>query len=242
MDALRFDAVTRRLARSQHSRRVLLGSGGLGLGALVSGVFASRPGSVAAAPLGQGMPEATPATEHPDALQIDGVWLCNQTFALCTTAICDRSASDPSIANCQCVVLQGYSMGFKTCAERAPAGTSVTSTFSTANVNAEFGALQCPEEAAWANYLDYPCEMDPRNPALATCQCALVERGPSFTFGGRCDPQACTAEIISGTTPDLPGTAQYETGMRRLNQTVTFPQVCPGAPAEASPAAAPTGG
>lgn len=80
------------------------------------------------------------------------------------------------------MVLNGYSMGFKTCEERAQNGTSLFSTFSTANVNSEFGILSCPDDAAWVNCLDYPCEMDPRDPALATCQCAVVEQGPSHLW------------------------------------------------------------
>jgi hypothetical protein len=190
----------------------------------------------------QETPAATPAVEHPDAIPIDGAWFCNQTYALCNTAVCARSADDPSIANCHCVVLNGYSIGFTTCAERAQVGSSLYSTFSTANVNSEFGILICPEDAAWVNCLDYPCEMDARDPALATCQCAVVETGPFRTFGGRCDERACTTELLSGTSLDVPGVKQYEAGMQQVHQTIILPATCPGATPVASPGATPASG
>jgi hypothetical protein len=242
MDALRFDAVTRHLAQSPMSRRRTIRTGGWGLITLAAGAFVPRRGTVAAAPASQGTPAATPAGELPDAIPIDGAWFCNQTFALCNTALCVRSADDPSIASCHCVVLNGYSIGFKTCEERAQVGTSLWSTFSTANVNSEFGILTCPDDAAWANCLDYPCEMDARDPALATCQCAVVESGPFRTFGGRCDERACSAELLSGTSLDVPGVKQYEAGMQQVQQVIILPATCPGATPVASPVATPPGG
>ncbi|HET7092803.1 MAG TPA: hypothetical protein VFI22_04970, partial [Thermomicrobiales bacterium] len=227
------------LARGRRSRRAMLGTGGFGLIALAAGAFRPRLGTVAAAPARQGA-AATPAAEHPDAIPIDGAWFCNQTYALCNTALCERSADDPSVANCHCVVLNGYSIGFKTCSERAQIETRLWSTFSTANVNSEFGILSCPADAAWANCLDYPCEMDPRDPALATCQCAVVASGPFRTFGGRCDERACTSELLSGTPLEAPGVKQYEAGMRQVHQTVTLPATCPGK--TATPGATPAGG
>lgn len=239
MDAQRFDSVTRRLAQGQFSRRVMLGSSGFGLGALAAGAFLPLRHAVAAA---RDTAAATPAGEHPDAIPIDGAWFCNQTFALCNTAVCERSADDPSVASCHCVVLNGYSIGFKTCDERAQAGTSLWSTFSTANVNSEFGILVCPADAAWVNCLDYPCEMDARDPALATCQCAVVETGPFRTFGGRCDEGACTTELLSGTSLEAPGVTQYEAGMQQVQQVITLPATCPGATPAASAGATPAAG
>jgi hypothetical protein len=239
MDARRFDSIARRTARAHLSRRVMIGTGGFGVVALIAGGFTPHRGALAAAPARQGTPATTPAA-HPDAIPIDGAWFCNQTYALCNTALCERSADDPNTANCHCVVLNGYSIGFKTCDERAQVETSLWSTFSTANVNSEFGILACPDDAAWANCLDYPCEMDARDPALATCQCAVVDAGPFRTFGGRCDERACTGELLSGTPLDAPGVKQYEAGMRQVNQSVTLPATCPGK--TATPGATPAGG
>lgn len=162
-----------------------------------------------------------------NALEVDGAWLCNQTFALCTTAPCVPSATDPNISVCDCVVVNGYSVGFKSCSERAQSGRKVRSAFSTVNVNPNFAVLSCPSGVPWANCLDVECEIDPTNPAVAKCQCVTVTTGESLTFGGACETATCTSTIWSAATPDLPGSAQYRKGMKQLNQPVTFPATCP---------------
>jgi hypothetical protein len=136
-------------------------------------------------------------------------------------------------------VVDSYAIGYKTCTERAQAGSSLHSNFSTVNVNSEFGVLTCPESAPWANCLDVPCEIDAFNPAVATCQCLLVETGPSLTFGGGCDTSTCTSTIWSAAPEGLLGLAQYEEGMKRVNQTVTLPSTCPSGTPTASPVATP---
>ncbi|EHB58723.1 methylamine utilization MauE [Mycolicibacterium rhodesiae JS60] len=172
-------------------------------------------------------PKKAAANTNPDALEVDGAWLCNQTFALCTTAPCEPSPTDPGVAVCRCVVENGYSVGFKTCTERTQSGHKVVSNFSTINVNPNFAVLSCAPGIPWANCLDMPCEVDPLNPALANCQCQVVTTGESLTFGGGCDTATCTSTIWSAATPDLPGSTQYKKGMKQLNQAVTFPQTCP---------------
>jgi thiol-disulfide isomerase/thioredoxin len=164
-----------------------------------------------------------------NAFEVDGAFLCNQTFALCTTAPCVPSPSDPNIAVCNCVVVNGYSVGFKSCTDRAQSGNKVRSAFSTVNVNANFGVLSCPSGVPWANCLDVECEIDATNPALARCQCLTVKTGESRTFGGGCDTATCTSTIWSAATPDLPANAQYRKGMNQLGQPVNFPKTCPAA-------------
>jgi thiol-disulfide isomerase/thioredoxin len=160
-----------------------------------------------------------------DAFEVDGAWLCNQTFALCTTAPCVPSPTDPNISICNCVVVNGYSVGFKSCNDRAQSGNKVRSAFST--VNANFGVLSCPSGVPWANCLDVECEIDATNPAVAKCQCLTVKTGESLTFGGGCDTATCTSTIWSAATPDLPATTQYRKGMNQIGQPVNFPQTCP---------------
>jgi thiol-disulfide isomerase/thioredoxin len=162
-----------------------------------------------------------------NGFEVDGAWLCNQTFALCTTAPCVPSPTDPSISVCNCVVVNGYSIGFKTCTDRAQSGNKVRSAFSTVNVNSNFGVLSCPSGVPWANCLDVECEIDPSNPAVAKCQCLTVRSGESLTFGGGCDTATCTSTIWSAATPDLPAAAQYRKGMNQLGQPVNFPKTCP---------------
>jgi hypothetical protein len=162
-----------------------------------------------------------------DAFEVDGAWLCNQTFALCTTAPCVPSPTDPNISVCNCVVVNGHSVGFKTCTDRAQSGNKVRSAFSTVNVNANFGVLSCPSGVPWANCLDVECEIDATNPAVAKCQCLTVKTGESLTFGGGCDTATCTSTIWSAATPDLPASAQYRKGMSQIGQPVNFPKTCP---------------
>jgi hypothetical protein len=247
MSGSRVDRVARRLARGQFSRRAALRAGGFGvLAAMVRLVGLGAPGGDAAArvraaasPVAQSTPGTCPGAPVAELFN-DGAWLCRQPYALCTTAPCERSTSDATIATCRCVVLDGYSIGFTTCRERALAGKAIVSTFSTQNVNSAFGALTCPEDAPWANCLDMPCEIDPLDPALATCQCQVVETGPSFTFGGGCDPSTCSSVIWSAASP--PGVTQYAAAMRCVDQPVTFPTTCPPATPVAAPRGTPASG
>jgi hypothetical protein len=194
----------------------------------------TRRGLLRRASVGLALPAIAAAAcdsdKHVDtnALEVDGAWLCNQTFALCTTAPCVPSPSDPNISVCECVVVNGFSVGFKPCPERAQSGNKVRSAFSTVNVNASFGVLSCPSGVPWANCLDVECEIDPNNPAVAKCQCITVKTGESRTFGGGCNTATCTSTIWSAATPDLPATAQYRKGMKQLGQQmVDFPRACP---------------
>ena len=223
MDGYRFDRITKRLTLGPHSRRAALRAGVVGLAATAL----PRGGAAAQA---SGTPESGDASE----MEIDGMWFCNQTFALCTTAPCELDEGDKTIANCHCVVANAYAIGNKTCAERAQAGRSIHSNFSTVNVNSEFAVMTCPADAPWANCLDVPCEIDALNPAVATCQCVMAETGPSLTFGGGCDTSTCTT-IWSAAPTDYIGLAQYEEGMRRVNLQVTLPETCPADAAAATP-------
>jgi hypothetical protein len=244
MDGFHFDHFTRRLTDARLSRRATLSAGGLGVVSAAFATFGMLKGVQGAAgksPNAQATPAAeggTPTAADPNAMNIDGAWFCKQTFALCTTAPCELSESDPTIANCHCVVVDSYAIGFKTCEERAQSGTQLHSNFSTANVNSEFSVLTCPESTPWANCLDVPCEIDTFNPAVATCQCVMVETGPSLTFGGGCDTSTCTSTIWSAALEGLLGLQQYETGMKQVNQEVVLPATCPSAtPVAATPAA-----
>jgi hypothetical protein len=244
MDGLRFDLVARRLGKSRLSRRATMSAGGLGVAATAFaafGILRDVPGAAAKSPNAYATPAAgdgTPTAGDPNAMNIDGAWFCKQTFALCTTAPCELSESDPTIASCHCVVVDSYAIGFKTCEERAQSGAQLHSNFSTANVNSEFSVLTCPESTPWANCLDVPCEIDTFNPAVATCQCMMVETGPSLTFGGGCDTDTCTSTIWSAAPEGLLGLEQYETGMKQVNQEVVLPATCPSAtPVAATPTA-----
>ena len=99
--------------RGPLSRRSALGAGALGVAAAMARrVGLSAPGfdgsngraPVVGASAAQSTPTTCPAESTTDIL-VDGAWLCRQPYALCTTAPCERSTSDETIANCRCVVL-----------------------------------------------------------------------------------------------------------------------------------------
>src|SRR4051812_16393729 len=130
MHSSRVDRLARHLAWGQFSRRAALQASGLGVvTAMVRHGGLAAPGVDTAGvrmravgtPAAQSTPGSCPEAPVPELFN-DGAWLCRQPYALCTTAPCERSTSDPTIATCDCVVLDGYSIGFTTCREREPVG------------------------------------------------------------------------------------------------------------------------
>lgn len=164
---------------------------------------------------------------RPKELKIDGAWLCDQRYALCTSAPCMQSETDPKIGICNCVVTRGYSVGFKSCKQRAPRGDQLHSNFSLQRVNSRTRAMTCSARGVWTQCLDVVCHVDPANPKRALCQCVKMETKNFVTFGGDCDTETCSSVIWSATTKPFPGGAQYEKGLKRLGLPVTFPKSCP---------------
>ena len=64
------------------------------------------------------------------------------------------------------------------------------------------------------------------DPTKATCQCALVKRGPSFTFGGDCKTDTCGKTIWSGAHTTVGGSDINE-AMKRVGQPLVLPPPCP---------------
>jgi hypothetical protein len=120
-------------------------------------------------------------------------------------------------------VLNGYSAGFTSCADRAPSGNTLTSTFSLQGLTPQVRGMTCQVPGAggaWANCLDMICELDPANPSQAICQCVKVVSQEYLIFAGDCDPAACTSVIWSGAALTGNLTAAYTSGMQALNQQV----------------------
>ena len=158
-------------------------------------------------------------------VDMDGAWLCNQRYALCTGAACVPSKTDPTVAVCQCKVLDGYSAGYLPCAKRKPSGSTLVSTFSTQNLSSALAVMTCPADAPWANCLDVTCQIDSAQPDKAICNCPVVEKGPSFTFVTDCNTATCTQVVWSGAAP--PGVTQYVPAMKKVGKTAKFPRNCP---------------
>jgi peroxiredoxin len=170
----------------------------------------------------------TTASTKPKQLKVNNTYICDQNYALCTNAPCVPSKHDPNIVICDCVVESGYSVGFTACPKRAPHGTHLYSTFSTQVAARSSGAMTCGKDVQWANCLDYPCVLDPNDPTKATCECAVVKTGPSFTFGGDCKTQTCGNTIWSGAHNNAGGPA-IAAAMKNLGQPLVFPKPCPKA-------------
>jgi hypothetical protein len=162
---------------------------------------------------------------RPTELHVGNAYICQQTYALCTNAPCVPSPHDPNVVICDCVVKPGYSIGLIPCAQRAPRGNTLYSTFSTELVTSGIHAMTCPEHVPWANCVDSICKLDPRDPHNARCQCPLVKTGPSFTLGGDCDTKTCGKTIWSGAHSGLGG-SQVTAAMKRVGQPLVFPSPC----------------
>jgi len=157
-------------------------------------------------------------------LKVKGAWLCDQRYALCTSAACKPTPTNPSVSICHCFVQDGYSMAYGSCEARKPSGNRLSSSFSTQKLTSKSAIMTCPASVPWANCLDAPCEVDPKDPTRAICQCPVVETGPSVIFGGDCDTAACTSAIWSGAAP--PGLAQFGQALQEVGGTAHFPRVC----------------
>jgi hypothetical protein len=167
------------------------------------------------------------AAARPKKLKIDGAWLCDQRYALCTFAACKPSKTHKNVSVCRCKVKTGYSVGFKTCEKRAPRGRQLHSNFSLQDVTNRTRVLKCSERGLWVQCLDVVCEVDRDDPRHASCQCVNERTKNFFTFGGNCDTKTCSRVIWSATTAPFPGGAQYEKGLRRLGIPFKSPAPCP---------------
>lgn len=214
-----------RLARRAAILRAARGATALGAFPLLAAACGSSQSSSTTTSATQ----ATSTTAgRPRSLRAGATYICQQRYALCTNAPCRPSPHDPNTVICDCVVKEGYSVGLTPCARRAPRGTTLYSTFSTALVISGVRAMTCPADIPWANCVDYPCKLDPTNPDKATCACQLVRKGPSFTFGGDCNTRTCGKTIWSGAHTNLGGPA-VAAAMKRVGQPLTTPTPCPKA-------------
>lgn len=199
------------------ARRTVLARAALGVAAVTVAPLIDSAGAAA-----RGLRQVA----RPRKLKIDGVWLCDQRYALCTTAACTPSKTDERISICRCKVKTGYSAGYKSCEQRAPEGRRLHSQFSLQNGTERLRLLTCTERGLWANCLDVVCEVDPDDPRHALCRCVNERTENFYTMGGDCDTRACRTVIWSAETGPGVG-AQYEKGLRSLGITYRQPPGCP---------------
>ena len=128
--------------------------------------------------------------------------VCNQEYALCTSASCVPDPRHPEYAICSCVVETGDSVGFKTCAKRTPKQgkfkvKEITSTFSFKQFDTK-KSMNCARGTPWTNCVDAPCTVNPMDAAKALCSCKIIHNEAFFTFGGDCDTSSCGTGFWSG--------------------------------------------
>lgn len=133
-------------------------------------------------------------------------YLCEGTFALCTSAAC-VPLPDSTQAACSCAVLRGKSMASVPCDTVAPTrganGTEVVySMFSLEQFAQGKEAMKCAKDTPWTWCLNKPCTVDPADPDRALCVCDIVTNSTQewMTLGGRCDASTCQTAYWSGAT------------------------------------------
>lgn len=140
-----------------------------------------------------------------DKTSSTGNQLCNQTYALCTSALCIPLPGDPSKATCLCDVEEGRSMATVPCdtlksSTDAHGITTVYSTFSFKQFQEGKKAMKCPDGTPWTWCLNKRCTIDPSDSKKAICVCDVVRSGEWMTLGGNCNTATCDAGYWSGAT------------------------------------------
>ncbi len=146
-----------------------------------------------------------------DGFENDSNSICDQEYALCTSAPCIPDPANPGKAICFCQMHNGKSFGQTSCKNRAPFidahGTHfVKSTYSFAEYDSKKTML-CPDGTPWTFCLDKQCTVDPKDPSRAICACDIYRTGRFLTLGGNCDTKTCETGYWSGATVDDVGVA-----------------------------------
>jgi hypothetical protein len=162
--------------------------------------------------------------------QSGGFIVCNQPYAICTTATCIPAPGIKGKAICFCNVAQGNSLGSAACAKRKPSMDNygqqhLTSSYSFANMEVT-RAMTCDKGKGWTFCLDKPCLVDPRNANQAVCTCDIFHSTPYITMGGECNKASCSNTLFSGATLEQVknGTAIL---MKATGQTTSPVKFCP---------------
>jgi hypothetical protein len=159
--------------------------------------------------------------------------VCEQEYALCTSARCIPTPGSSTEAMCDCVVEKGNSVGYKTCEQRKPQknkynATTLISTFSFAQFS-DKRPMSCPKGAPWTNCVDMPCTVDPQNAKRALCMCKIDSTQAFFTFGGGCDQKTCATGFWSGATLKA-GDILRNALLQKTNSKQTIPEACAALP------------
>lgn len=132
--------------------------------------------------------------------------VCDQEYALCTSAPCIPDPTNEKRAICFCNVQQGKSFGQTSCLQRKgstdPFGVKIlTSNYSLVEYTTK-KTMTCPDGNPWTFCLDKKCTVDPQNPKRAICICDVLHTKKFITLGGNCDTKTCQTGYWSGATLD----------------------------------------
>ncbi len=131
--------------------------------------------------------------------------LCDQPYALCTSALCVPLPGDPTKAICTCDVEEGPNMSTLPCDMLKPSTDAngirtIYSTFSLEQFKVGKKSMKCPSGTPWTWCLNKRCTVDPSNPMKANCLCDVMRSGEWTTLGGDCDTSTCETGYWSGAS------------------------------------------
>jgi hypothetical protein len=143
---------------------------------------------------------------HAESAQAEN-YLCQQQFALCTSAPCIPEPGNPTVAICSCDVEDGPSLASVACDTVKPSTDAngirtVYSQFALKQWQQGKKTLKCPSGTPWTWCLDKPCTVDPANPKKAICACDVVRTGEWITAGGNCNTATCNTAYWSAAPLD----------------------------------------
>ena len=143
---------------------------------------------------------------HAESAQAEN-YLCQQQFALCTSAPCIPEPGNPTVAICSCDVEDGPSLASVACDTVKPSTDAngirpVYSQFALKQWQQGKKTLKCPSGTPWTWCLDKRCTVDPANPKKAICACDVVRTGEWITAGGNCNTATCNTAYWSAAPLD----------------------------------------
>lgn len=128
---------------------------------------------------------------HPCANQY-GYNLCNQPYALCTSAKCKSVPNVPNMTICECPIKNGCSLGTQDCSSLQPFNYNnvdfIYSTFNPSQITEEgMNIYTYPNKyntsTEFSNCLNQICVIDPKNNNTAFCLCPLSKNNNWLSFG-----------------------------------------------------------
>lgn len=158
-------------------------------------------------------------------------YLCNQAFALCTSAPCIPQPGNPDVSICVCQMQEGPNLATVPCDTVRPSTDAngvrtVYSQFALTQFQQGKKGLRCPSGTPWSQCLNKICTVDPADPDKAICACDIVRSGEWQTAGGDCQAATCGTAYWSGALlADSRNNAEFM--MQQLKIATSPAEACP---------------